>query len=109
MKPEIFDCLLGELMDDLANPETEAAVEAGEYGFRLYYLNEDEFALVGDAYFAREVPDQAFEMSFRQAYGDCHANLNLWTADRVAARDALEIAAHEVEVSAEEMKAMRED
>ena len=109
MKSEIFDRLLGELLNDLADPEIEAAVEAGEHGYRLYFTGADEFVLVGDAYFSREVPDQAFEMSFRHSHGDCYATLNLWAADRVAARDALEVAVAEVEVRAEEMKAMRED
>ncbi|MDE3188297.1 MAG: hypothetical protein KGM96_12360 [Acidobacteriota bacterium] len=105
MKSEIFERLLGELMDDLSDSETAAAVAAGEYGYRLYLNGADEFVLVGDAYFARDVPDQACEMAFRDWHGDCHAGLSLRAADRIAAREALEIAAHAVEIRAEEMKA----
>ena len=109
MKSEIFDRLLAELLDDLANPEIAAEIEAGELGYRLYCSGPDEFELVGDAYFAREVPDRALEESF-DGHGDCCSTLNLQqTADRAAAREALEVAVQEVEVYAEEMKARRED
>ena len=53
--------VLGGQCIDIRRPRAHA-LDAGEYGYRLYCTGADEFVLVGDAYFAREVPDQAFEM-----------------------------------------------
>ncbi|OIR02780.1 hypothetical protein GALL_152340 [mine drainage metagenome] len=111
MKSEKFEQLLGELMDDLADPCIRTAVEAGEYGFRLYQCTGDdgeEFVLVGDAYFARDEWDQAVEMSF-QSLGDCGCNLSLQTVDPADAREALELAVTSVEIQAEQLAAVRSD
>ena len=112
MKSEVFDRLLAELLDDLADPGTRAEVKTGKYGYRLYYyVGKDEFGLVGDAYFARHgrEPDQALEMSFRHSHGDCRVTLSLRAAGRSGARGALKNAVDEIEAAIEEMKAMRED
>jgi len=95
MKAETFDRLFDQLMDDLEDPEIAAEVQAGEYGYRLYYKGEDNFKLVGHPQFGRDFRDQAVDMAFCD-YGDW-ATVNLWSGtSREHARDALEIAAHEV-------------
>jgi len=97
MKAETFDRLFDQLMDDLEDPEIAAEVQAGEYGYRLYYRGEDNFKLVGHPYFARDVRDRAVDMAFRETYGDDWAPVYLSGADRKHAREALEAAADAVE------------
>ena len=98
MKAETLNSLLDQLMDDLDDPQSAAEVEAGKYGYRLYYSGEDDFTLVSNTYFARDARDQAVDMAFRESYGDFWAPVYLSGTDREHAREALEIAAHEAEV-----------
>jgi hypothetical protein len=96
MKSEVFETLLAELNEELADVETREAVLDGKYGWRLFLRN-GEFWLEGHEYFARENRDGAMERAFHSG-GAFQANLNLW--DPKDARTCLEIAAHEVEVEA---------
>jgi len=101
MKDKALDQLLDQLMEDLDDPQTAAEVEAGEYGYRLYYQGEDNFTLVGHPQFGRDVRDQAVDMAFRETYGDCWAPVYLSGTSREHAREAIEAAADEAEDEAE--------